>query len=166
MPENKLNCNLSLPYPRVCTADLNRYDAQMIRTLLARKLYAINEYIIQSILLADDHACLADMIDCIALTEVKHFKLLGRLLYISGEEISMREFKSESAKCGNGRKCGQSTVCCILSQNMEREKNSISDIRLVLSQVHDGSAKAVLKRILADEEHHAELFAQLKKRYS
>lgn len=166
MPENKLNCNLSLPYPCVCSADLNRYDAQMIRTLFARKLCTVNEYIIQSILLADDHACLADMTDCIALTEVKHFKLLGRLLYISGEEISMRELKCESARCGNGRKCGSNTACAILSQNAEREKNSISDIRLVLSQVHDCSAKAVLRRILADEEHHAELFAQLKKRYS
>ncbi|MBQ7822262.1 MAG: hypothetical protein IJ391_08280 [Clostridia bacterium] len=168
MPDLRLNCSLSIPYPDVNSADLNRYDTQMIRTLLARKLRTINEYITQSVVLAHDYGALADIIDCIAVIETRHFKLLGRLLLLSGESVGVQSlaqsFNGRSARNQNGRV--NKLPLAFINANLESERASASDYRLVLSQVHDASAKALLERILADEEHHADIFANLRSRYS
>lgn len=168
MPESNFNCNLPMPYPSVKESNLNRYDASMVRTLLNNKLSAINEYITQSVVLAGDHQNLADIIDCIAVTEAKHFKLLGRLLCLSGEGCDLRSLAGTGRRNQTSARTRPSDniPLSFIERNIESEKMSASDIRLVLSQVNDRSTVEVLRRILADEEHHADIFTNLKRRYA
>ena len=46
------------------------------------------------------------------------------------------------------------------------EKEAVSNIKLVNSQLHNKEATALLARIGADDEHHAEILAHLGHRYS
>lgn len=167
MPREGLNCNLSIPYPRVTQTKLNLYDSRMIRILLSRKLSQISEYLLRSATLSCEHLHLSEMLECIALCEIKHFKLLASLLCASGESISI----SSLAKKGSGRAYmsgeygSDTTVEGLISDMLESERASVSDLRLVLSQISDELARKVLLRILADEEHHADVFANLITRY-
>ena len=168
MPDISIKCQLPLPYPKISSADLNRYDRQMVRTLLSDKLCIINEYITQSALLAHSYPTLADIVDCIAVSETKHFKLLGRLLLLSGESVRLKELASgcrHSGAFNRGRRVMR-TPLDFISANLESERGSVSDYKLVLSQVSDAGTAELLRRILADEEHHADIFANLKIRYS
>ncbi len=167
MPESRINCNLSLPYPNVTQADLNRYDAQMIYTLLAHKLSYVSEYITQCIMLERDYPRLAELIECITLTEMKHFKLLARLLILSGERPDVRSLISRTRRKGvTQRQDSAAEALSFIDSALGEEKSSVSDLRLVLSQLNDKGALRTLKRILADEEHHVDILNNLRQRYS
>lgn len=167
MPREGINCNLSMPYPCITPTKLNSYDSRMIRILLSRKLAQISEYLLQSALLADGHLPLSEILECIALSEIKHFKLLALLLHASGESIGIGSL----VRKGTGRAFMSDDYDSCLSADrmleslLDAERMSASDLRLVLSQISDEVARKLLLRILADEQHHADVFANLIKRY-
>ena len=167
MPREGINCNLSTPYPCVTKTKLNSYDLRMLRVLLSRKLSQISEYLLQSALLAAEHLPLSEMLECIALCEIKHFKLLASLLHASGESVGISSLTGKRAgrTAVSGEYAFDLPVENVLSSLLEAERASVSDLRLVLSQINDEVARKLLLRILADEEHHAEVFANLMVRY-
>lgn len=164
MSEFSLRCSLPEPYPYVKYTELNRYDTLMLKNLLQLKLYSFCEYIFASVLLRDNYPELSDIYDCISISELKHIKLIGRML--SGK-VLLNELIT-----GNGRKTRKQFSCNftspheIIVRSLEGEKEAVSNIKLVNSQLHNKEATALLARIGADDEHHAEILAHLGHRYS
>ena len=168
MQENNINCKLNIPYPKIRESSMNRYDAQMIFKLVAGELCAINDYIYQNLLLTDSNPEVADILECIAITEMHHYKLYGRLLTLSGYTSfnNFRDIMSLCRKSKHSYSSNPASVTEILNYNIDGEKSAASDMRLIMSQINDKSAAVVLKRILMDEEHHADILLQLRHRYS
>ena len=164
MADYNLNCSLALPYPPIVPTKLNRYDAQMLKALLAGTLCNINEYITQSIVFADLYPHFADIMDCIATGEALHFKLLLKLLLLSGEKWDMPGTASFCRKT-NKRREQRYTPVLVTADNIEREKMYISDIKLVLSQLYSEEAKQLLERMLLEKEHHIGILSELSLRY-
>ncbi len=163
MPDNNLSCMLNIPYPRITESNLNRYDRQMILKLYADKLVGIHDYIYYNIVFAETNPELSDIFDCISIAETKHFKLYARLLYLSGIHPGYKVLLPYLRK--DGRSAVSTNVSSALEHLHSAEQLSASNTRLVLSQANDVSAVRVLKRIVADEDHHVKILSALKKRY-
>ena len=164
MPDNNLNCMLNIPYPKITESNLNRYDTQMILRLYADELVGIHDYIYYSIVFADTNPELADIFECVSIAEMKHFKLYAKLLYLSGINPGYKTLLPYLKKAGHGT-IGKN-VSDAIGQLLNAEQTSASNTRLVLSQANDASAVRVLKRIVADEDHHVKILSALMKRYS
>lgn len=164
MEEKRLCCNLNVPYPKICKTDLNRNDAVMIQKLYAAKFCHLNDYIFESFILSDSHKEVSDILDCIAMSELTHFKFYGRLLSAGGYNA---DYKTLIPFCTKSRKSFgyENNIESFLNYDYITESDSVSDIRLVLSQVYNDTAASVLQRILLDEEHHREILQFLKNRY-
>ena len=163
MPDNNLNCMLNIPYPKISESNLNRYDTQMIMKLYANKLISIHDYIYYNIVFTETNPELADIFECISIAEMKHFKLYARLLYLSGIHPGYKVLLPYLKKEWRGT--NDTDVSNVLDRIHSAEQLSASNTRLVLSQANDVSAVRVLKRIVADEDHHEKILMALKKRY-
>ena len=163
MPDNNLSCMLNIPYPKITESDLNKYDKQMILKLYASKLVSIHDYIYMSLVFAESSPELSDIFECISISEMKHFKLYAKLLYLSGVHPGYKALMPYM------KNSFQNTVRTApipaLEQLYNSERISASNTRLVLSQVNDPSAVKVLKRVVTDEDHHEKLLYELGKRY-
>lgn len=165
MAEYNLNCSLPFEYPEIVATELNRYDKQMLYNLLANKLCSVNEYITQSIILAPDYPHLADIMDCIAVSESKHFKLLGKLLFLSGGKWDVRTLTGSCRRMHRASFTSLPDPLAMINESIERERAFISDTKLVLSQIHNSIMADLLKRILLDEEHHIGILSEISLRY-
>ena len=163
MPDNKLNCMLNLPYPKITESNLNRYDTQMILKLYADKLVSIHDYIYYSLIFAESVPDLADIFECISIAEMRHFKLYAKLLLLSGVHPGYKVLLPYLKKSGHSN--NSLNTVDVLDNMHTSEQLSASNTRLVLSQANDQSAVRVLKRIVADEDHHEKLLSELIKRY-
>lgn len=165
MAEYNLNCSLPFEYPQIVETELNRYDKQMLYNLLANKLCSVNEYITQSVILAPEYPHLADIIDCIAVSESKHFKLLGKLLLLSGARWDVHTLAGSCRRLRRTSFTGEPDPGVILNESVERERTLVSDTKLVLSQVYNSVMSELLKRILLDDEHHIGILSEISLRY-
>ena len=154
---------LNIPYPKITESNLNRYDTQMILKLYADKLISIHDYIYYNLLFSDSSPELSDMLECISIAEMKHFKLYAKLLLLSGVHPGYKVLLPYLKREWRGG--GDVSVCGVLDRLHAAEQLSASNTRLVLSQANDVSAVRALKRIVTDEDHHEKILAALKKRY-
>ena len=164
MPDNNLNCMLNIPYPKITESNLNRYDTQMILRLYADELLGIHDYIYYSIIFAETNPELADIFECVSIAEMKHVKMYAKLLFLSGISPSYKSLLPYLKKAGHGASAANASGA--IEQLLRDEQTSASNTRLVLSQANDPSAVRVLKRIVADEDHHVKILSALMKRYS
>lgn len=166
MSEFSLRCSLPEPYPCVKYTELNRYDAHMLKSLLDLKLYSFCEYIFASVLLKDNYPELSDILDCISMSELKHLKLIGRVLTNSGM-ISLNDLSIKPGrKIRKQYSASPLSPLDVISRSLDGEKETLSNIKLVNSQIHNKEVAALLSRIASDDEHHAEILTHLGHRYS
>ncbi len=162
MSDINLRCQLSSPYPQITVQSLNKYDCIMLSKLFFNKLSSVSEYLMSSILVADTCPELSDIFECVAMSETRHFKLIGRMLVLScslkisksGTSVNLiqQEMTRDSKK--------------LIDTAIKGEMLSISNMKLVNSQIHNSEAKKLLSRIIKDDEHHVDIFTQLKQRYN
>lgn len=154
---------LNIPYPKITESNLNRYDTQMILRLYAEKLVSIHDYIYYNLLFSELNPELADILECISIAEMKHFKLYTKLLLLSGIHPGYKALLPYLRKEDRGM--SSTSIDNALERLHSAEQLSASNTRLVLSQANDTSAVRVLKRIVEDEDHHVKILSALRKRY-
>ncbi len=154
---------LNIPYPKITESNLNRYDTQMILRLYAEKLVSIHDYIYYNLLFSELNPELADILECISIAEMKHFKLYAKLLLLSGIHPGYKALLPYLRKEGRGM--SSTNIDNALERLHGAEQLSASNTRLVLSQANDTSAVRVLKRIVEDEDHHVKILSALRKKY-
>lgn len=155
MEEKSFNCSLELAYPPEADALHDRRDIITLYRLYAAKLAAFDRYLYLNIVNAEEHRVLADIYDCIAVCELKHFKMLGHILHRSGVSLDVRGAVV-------GAKCGASDG---FSDDIAAEEASSLEFARAAAACADEKLSQLYSRLALDEEHHAEILARVKKRY-
>ena len=160
-----IDCILKLPYPR---PEAPEKDPELARLLLP--LYAgtygeftsAAQYSYQSIVLFRANPMIADILECLAATEKKHFDLLGKLILSLGVDPKIGTTERNRQSYWSGSNLNYNTrPDKMISDDVMTEKKSVSDYRGVLRRCKDPTATLVLERILQDEEHHVKVLIDL-----
>jgi len=173
MPDNrrldrKKGVSLSEPYPKPAVERENRFYAGLLLedyAGAAGEITAITQYIYHSITLKNEDYDVAELARQVAMTEMRHFALLGTTIQLLGSDPFIQCPKNNttdfwSAKCiyyGD-------EVVDKLSADIAHEAAAIRNYQLHKKVIDDPHIRELLERIIVDEEHHLRLFQEAKAR--
>ncbi|HAK73436.1 MAG TPA: manganese catalase [Sporomusaceae bacterium] len=157
---------LSEPYPEVQVSGENlHYAALLLQDYagMAGELTAINQYIYHYISLQHTYPAIADAARHIAIIEMHHFEMLGKTIELLGKAPvvhfpdygGMRFWSSKFVYYGGN-------IYDKLTCNIQHEADAIRSYRNRLRQIADPCIRAVLERIILDEELHFHVFSKLR----
>lgn len=159
------NCILNEPYPKIEVKGHDKELADRLSVLASGKdgeLTAVLQYTYQHISLPPKFAYTADILECISITEMKHFEMLCKLIKALGGDCRI-------AVCDRNRYIYWNGVCVDYSQNfvkmirndIRNEQKAISSYNSFIEKCGDQKLNALIKRIIKDEEHHLALLYSL-----
>ena len=151
----------SLPYPDTDGIIRNPSFLNEIASSRLYELGDISDYIYFSLLLKDCYPAVSELFEKLAMTEMRHFSLLGRMTLRLGGDPALR-VRHSNPYYGSRSECvdGQ-TVKRILSAALEGEQLAVKRyMKLANAMSADKAASALLERIAADEEHHARMLSR------
>ncbi len=151
---------LSAPYPAVVGKLLPKEIAPLVNDYSGRmgETTAILQYIYQHYILASSHPDIARALEQVAIVEMRHHELLGKVLAQAGTDplIASRTCFWSGSSLNYCKSLPQ-----ILSNNICAEKLAIANYRRSLHQISNPSLVALIERIVQDEECHIAVFEQL-----
>ncbi len=154
-----------LPYPPVEVTCPDPACVPILRDLYAgqrSELGAITQYCYQSFLLGLRDEDLSDMLRGIAIVEMHHLEMLGKLILLCGGSPvfagGRRRWWSGSFPnyCRNPRGAVQASL--------RDEMDAVGAYQAAASSIRDPKIQAVLRRIAMDEEHHVKLLQEMLQR--
>lgn len=159
------NCILNKPYPTAeCIAQSKELSDRLSVLSFGKsgELTSILQYSCQRVSLPSKYAYTADILECISITEMKHFELLNKLIHALGGECRV-------AVCDRSRYVYWNGSCVEYSQGIGKmirddiraEKRAVSAYNNFLDRSKDQKVNAVIRRIIEDEEHHLRLLSSL-----
>ncbi len=154
---------LTLPYPEERPA---RHDLRMARRLFPMyigeggELAAVSGYLYAALRTEDCYSDLAEVFDAVAQTEMHHFRRLGRLIRDLGADPFIRT-RVETIPLPQEPSGSSRTIRTLLEHSLHSEQSTADSYRYLLTQTDDRAVRAVLERILRDEEQHVTLFTNL-----
>ncbi len=160
-----------MPYPEkqdhYPATDTLRCDPRMARLLFRAyydELTTISTYIYNSIQLAEDCPQTAALYESIAMTEMRHFRLLGKAIRRMGGNPEIRaDLRVASFElCPNAsRQKADQTARGTVRVAIAAEQTAAWEYRALADKTRDETLKALLCRLAADEEEHARMFQNL-----
>lgn len=158
---------MALPYPPTQVKEKNQEYANMLSINYCgpvSEMSAITQYINNENRLACIQCPIAKTILGIAMAEMIHLQKLGEMIYLLGGEINF------VAKYHDGRQILwtpqhlnlQVNAREMLLSGIESEKAAIEQYRIHMRRINDEHIRAVLARIIKDEEYHIMLLQALK----
>lgn len=177
MKENALvnTCNFmevspimaDLPYPTIQVREQNQEYANMLSIDYCgpvSEMSAIIQYIHNENRLSYDKCPIAKTILGIAMAEMIHLQKLGEVIYLLGGDTNF------IAKYRDGRRIMWTPQHLKLQENareilligIESEKAAIEQYRIHMKLIKDEHIRALLARIIKDEEYHIMLLQALK----
>lgn len=159
------NCILNESYPKAEASAPNKDLSDRLTVLASGKdgeLTAVLQYTYQHIMLPEKFAYAADILECISVTEMKHFEMLCRLITSLGGDC-------RCAVCDRSRFVYWNGACVEYSQNFTKmlrddirnEKKSLSAYSSFVNRSDDHKINALIRRIIKDEELHLQLLYSL-----
>lgn len=150
---------MALPYPPSQVRENNQSYANLLSMDYCgsvSELSAIAQYINNENRLACNNCPMAKTILGIAMAEMIHMQKLGELIFLLGGNIDY------TAKHRDGKQIMWTPKCLQLSENVremilvdiESEKAAINQYRMHMKMIEDDYIRAVLARIIQDEEYH------------
>jgi len=163
MEKNEYSCVLNLPYPCVKGNDNNRLVTELLYKAYLSELYAISEYTYQEILFEKDYKVAAEIMECIAVTEMKHFKMLGKLILELGYDpkIKFTDGQHKSIKTVRNPSVNDTFFKNAVYGDIIDVRSAAMTYRRIAELTTDKDIKALINRIILDEEHHAEALERL-----
>ncbi len=157
---------LELPYPPIQVKCRNRDYAELLKidySGAVSELSAITQYINNQNRMSCEKCSLAKVILGIAIAEMMHLQKLGELIDLLGGEVDYGVMQP------NGKQKLWTPAYLTLSSNIrkmlcagiEAEKAAINQYRKHIGMIGDDCVKAVLLRIIKDEEYHILLLQAL-----
>ena len=147
-----INCKLDLPYPDPVASKENEELAERLSALYAGRyseLSALTGYTYQHLILKDKYSYIADMLECLSVTEMKHFEMLGQLIVSLGGDPVIGETDRRRLYYWNGSYADSAVhLDKIISDDIRAEKRAAADYSAFISRCGDGGVNAVIERII------------------
>ncbi len=156
-----------IPYPELSNVSPDYKFGRLVYDSYAggkSELTTILSYVFQNLTnrKTEDVAMFLAMI---AKQEMKHLDLLGEILVSLGlEPYYMSTYGNKW--CSDNVRTNFASLEEMLSFNIESEKEAIKEYQHLMNLCGNESIKAVLSRIIMDEENHVQIFEMLKAKYS
>ena len=150
----------SLPYPE--TDGIMRAPAFIndVAKVRLSELSDVSDYVYYSLMLEECYPELSALFDKMAMTEMRHFLLLGRMLIRLGGDPAVR-VRQTNPFYGKPERLDAHAVHRMLAVSLEREQGAMNIYkRMACAMSCDTAAAALLDRIAADEEHHARMLSR------
>lgn len=174
-PQNHTNAGcLKEPYPPAIASAPNESYARLIRSSFSGRdseLSAVMAYFYQSMKFCECSPDLHDTLMQIAICEMRHLELLGKLIISLGCEPKFFCCLPPNANPGGWWVAHPSIIKYTanlgeaLKFDIAAEKAAIDEYKSVMNYVDDVGIKELLKRIIADEEEHIRIFSCLYLRF-
>lgn len=153
-----INYSSELPYPQI-EVETNLPLAKMLMPLYAginSETTAVMTYTYQSYV-TPSFKEISSILENIAIVEMRHHEILGKLIFALGgyPVIGARQYWNGSMAnyTLNPKK--------FLKQNIEAERNAISNYEQTILAIDNENVKSILARIILDEEVHVKIFEKL-----
>ncbi len=155
-------CQCELPYPPVEVTCPDPRWLPPLRDLYAgqhSELSAIAQYCFQSFVLSRDHGELAKLLRSIAIVEMHHLEMLGRLICLCG---GVPDFAGGSPRRWWNSSClnYRQDLCGALAASMADETAAVDAYRRAACLIGDPKIQELLRRISMDEELHVRLLGE------
>lgn len=155
-----------IPYPELCDVTPDYKFGRLVYDSYAgnkSELTTILSYVFQH-LTNEEREDVATLLMVIAKQEMKHLELLGEILVQLGlEPYYMSTYGNKW--CSDNVRSKFNNVVEMLDFNIESEKGAIQEYKHLINVCGNDSIKAVLARIIMDEENHIQIFDMLKRKY-
>lgn len=159
-----MKCLVNKPYPKIRVEKKSLETAKILSHLYASnesEMTAINQYIYETLVLENKE--IASIIRDIAIVEMHHLEILGKLINCLGCMPIYADSNYNETNYWNSDYVYYDTdLKTILDINIEAETKAIYNYQMVLNVIDDIYVKENIKRILEDEYLHLEIFEKLK----
>lgn len=158
---------LDIPYPKVRVEEKNPYYADLLSedyAGLVSELTAVTLYSYQHMEKFSSNDEFSKIIEEIANVEMMHLELLGKTIRLLGKEPIYSTCEASRGDCimWNANNVNYtSDLRQMLKADINSEKQAIVNYKHHLNLIDDKYIKAVLSRIILDEQHHLEIFETL-----
>lgn len=157
-------CTLPIPYPEIRVIAPNLTYAKLLSGAYAGdsgELSAVLQYTYGHIVTEGDRPeRLSSTLECVSVTEMRHLEMLGELICLLGGDPKFCDAYSRGC-FDAGRVNYQNTPDRIIRAAISGERNAVAHYRELLRKIDDECIRAVIKRIILDEEHHVKIFSEL-----
>ncbi|MBO7177085.1 MAG: ferritin-like domain-containing protein [Clostridia bacterium] len=154
-------------HDRYPATDILRCDPRMARLLFRAyydELSTISTYIYNSIQLTEECPQTATLFESLAMTEMRHFRLLGKAIRrLGGNPVIRTDLRITSFEiCPDApRPRIDQTVKSVIRIAIAAEQTAAWEYRALADKTCDGALKQLLCRLAADEEEHARMLQNL-----
>ena len=153
---------LPIPYPDVQNIQPNPSTARLLLGDYAgpdSELTAITQYLYQSVCAARaGRQELSELLECLAMTEMRHLKLLAKTIAALGVEPRYVSYQRGRPMWWSSNIVRyESSPSRMIALSLAGERAAVRAYRQRLNQVRDEQVRQILERIAADEEHHVQL---------
>ena len=151
--------NQPLPYP---DTDGIMKDPSLVGGISAARvgeLSDVSDYIYYSLMLGESYPTLSEMFEKMAMSEMRHFGLLGKMIIRLGGDPAVRT-RHSNPFYGKPERLDAQSVKRILTTSLEGEMAGVKNYMKLASSTADKAASALLERIAADEDHHARMLSR------
>ena len=120
----------------------------------------VSDYVYFSLMLDGDYPTLSELFEKMAITEMRHFGLLGKAVIAMGGDPAVR-VRHTNPFYGRPDRLDRQMLERMLSGTLEKEQASMNRYLKMASAISsDKVASALFERIAADEEHHARMLSR------
>ena len=178
------NVDIDQPFPPVAVEGPNSRYADILAKLYAGydgELTATANYIYQNIILEEENDSAAKLLECIAKNEMRHFHILGELIYLLGSDPKLYAPDQSSIHPRNGRRSNRMFMnnnyrtvwwtgenlpyirdfIPMIRENIIMERTAIANYNAALNLISDQYIQALIRRIILNEQRHIEIFEGL-----
>ncbi len=162
--EQKIEVASPTPYPPVTVEASNRQYAQLLRYDLASshsEFTSLAQYIYQSWILEASYPQIAETMRRIAVVEMRHLDMIGKLiLLLGGVPIYSVAQNNRNVAWNGGMVQYQGAISTCMKNNIVMERTAIDHYQKQMAKIKDECVRAVLSRIVLDEEIHIQIFSK------
>lgn len=151
----------SLPYPETDGIIKNPSFINDVASARISELGDVSDYIYFSLLLENKHSTLSGLFEKMAMTEMRHFGILGKMIICLGGDPAVR-IRHSNPFYGKPDRVDEQIIKRIVSSALEGEQSSMKNYLKLADAMSstDKAATLLLERIASDEEHHARMLSR------
>ncbi len=162
-----MNYSSSLPYPEIKVEKQNPYYASLLLedySGVNSEYTSISEYIYNHIEKSDTLKNVSEAFKKIAIVEMKHLNILGKLILKLGIDPKFKTKTNDYYTPWNSSLIDYNKdITYILLNSIRIEKIAIANYEFHINIIKDKYIQEILKRIILDEKEHIECFKELLK---
>lgn len=161
-----MNCRSDIPYPPLAVEGKNKRYADILMPLYigsGGELTSLSSYAYQALITEPKDKRLSDILECISLTEMTHFRMLGKLIVkLGGDPVLYIPYNKNRRQYWNSSFCdNRYDQRAFINSNISSEKKAVENYKRAYELINDRFIRDVIKRIIIDEEHHIKIFKEL-----